>query len=158
MPNNSILPTIFEIWQAPFMDPYRAELFSVGKRMDEWVNEVNQKAHNWCRMNYYSSATEHIYEFIVPGMTKDDIGVSITNQNELNIKSVSAIEHEKNTREYHHQEFSCHPCYRKIVLPEDTITDQGTIKANVVDGILTVTFKRICHEDNDIDATNVIVN
>jgi HSP20 family molecular chaperone IbpA len=158
MSNGLIVPTVLDMWDAPFMDPFRTELFSVGKRMNDWAKEVNQNALQWSRMNYYSSATEYIYEFTVPGMTKDDIRVSITNQNELNINSVSTIESEEIIKGYHHQEFSRHKFSRKVALQEDAITNEGSIKANVVDGILTIIFKRIVPENNGTNSTNVVVN
>lgn len=154
MPHNQLVPTAFDMFKTPLFN----RLYSFDKHMNDWAMEMNQNTLEWARMNYHSTDTEHIYEFTVPGLTKNDVKVSITNHNQLNVKGTYTAEVEDETKGYHHQEFSRRQFSRKVTLPDDAITEKGTIKANVIDGILTVTFGRIVSKKEEKNFTDVVVN
>jgi HSP20 family protein len=73
----------------------------------------------------------------LPGLTKDDIKVDVT-EDRITLQGERRREHEEEKEGVYRSERSYGSFYREIPLPEGTITDQA--KASFKDGVLEITM------------------
>ncbi len=100
-------------------------------------------------INVLEDEKNYTVEVAAPGMTKEDFNVHINDENNLVIsmeKQTKASEPEdgKKDRRYLRREFSYSRFQQTLILPEDV--DKEDIKAQVQDGVLSVTLPRLTPE------------
>ena len=100
-------------------------------------------------INDLEDEKNYTVEVAAPGMTKEDFNVHINDENNLVIsmeKQTKASEPEdgKKDRRYLRREFSYSRFQQTLILPEDV--DKEDIKAQVQDGVLSVTLPRLTPE------------
>ncbi len=113
-------------WLAPRLgrgwlrSPWRSEF-------EEWAPDVEVFHRN----------NELVVRADLPGLTKDDIKVDVT-EDHITLEGERKREHEEEKGGRYRSERSYGSFYREIPLPEGTITDQA--KANFKDGVLEITM------------------
>lgn len=85
--------------------------------------------------NFIESGTEFVIETPVPGLTKEDITVSL-DSGDLLLKAVPRGEEGGSMKKYLRQDFSIPEFTERLVLPEGT--SREGITARVKDGVLTI--------------------
>lgn len=99
------------------------------------------------KMNIRESKNSYTVELAAPGMTKDDLKVTLDNNNTLNIrmeKKEQRNEGKENSRYYRH-EFSYNSFSQSFSLPEDCNVDG--IKAKAENGIVEINIPKKCNEN-----------
>jgi len=108
-------------------------------------------ANTYPRYNHYSTETEHVYEFSLPGMTEDDVKISVDEKERtLTVtgeKKVDAVENgnNKDKRKYHRREFHHRSSFtRTLRVEDDAGIEDGQVAAgyNKETSKLTVRFNR----------------
>jgi HSP20 family protein len=113
-------------WLAPRLG--RSWLRSAWRNeLEEWAPEVEVFHRN----------NELVVRADLPGLTKDDIKVDVT-EDRITLQGERKREHEEEKGGIYRSERSYGSFYREIPLPEGTITDQA--KANFRDGVLEITM------------------
>ena len=92
--------------------------------------------------NLYETDKEFVLELAVPGISKDDVDVSIEGR-DLTIKGSYKNETESNdeSRQYHVKSFQRGEFTRTVTLPNQVNVDN--IKANVKDGVLNLSMPKV---------------
>lgn len=95
------------------------------------------------RVNVYEDQGEYGIEFMVPGITKDEVSVSTSDDNTLDI-TIKPEKHQERVkgRRWYKREYSFlgKQYSQQIYLPEDS--EVSGINAKVKDGILTITIPK----------------
>jgi HSP20 family protein len=113
----SLAPRFGRSW---FRSPWRSEL-------EAWAPDIEVFHRN----------NELVVRADLPGMTKDDIKVDVTEER-ITLQGERRCEHEEEKEGAYRSERSYGSFYREIPLPEGTITDQA--KAHFRDGVLEITM------------------
>ncbi len=112
-------------WLAPRLGPDVGR--PLNRRAEEWLPDVEMLQRN----------NELVIRVDVPGLTKDDVKVDVT-EDAITIQGERRREHEEEKAGVYRSERSYGSFYRCIALPEGAITDQA--KATFKDGVLEVTM------------------
>ena len=113
------------------------------------------------KMNVIETKENYEIQYCVPGLTKDDLKLSIDAEGNLVVEmckvceTKDAKEGEKNSVRYLRREFSSEQFRHTLVLPDDIHRDQ--VKAKVENGILTVTLPRVTMEEKQALVQNIEV-
>ena len=110
-------PRVGRSW---WRSPWRSE-------REEWTPEIEVFHRN----------NELVVRADLPGLTKDDIKVDVT-QDRITLQGERKREHEEEKGGVYRSERSYGSFYRQIPLPEGTITDQA--RANFKEGVLEITI------------------
>ena len=110
---------------------------------NDWMVKANATAP---AINVIENEKEYKVEVAVPGMTKDDFKIQLSDNNEL----VISMEKKNETKEgeekkYLRREFSYSKFEQALVLPDDV--DASKIGANVQDGVLNITLPKLAPEE-----------
>ncbi len=125
----------------------------VTRRNQEFMPTLFNELMNWNeptfstpRMNIVETKNDYQLELSVPGLTKDDLKLSIDAEGNLVIEMVKETKEEKNEeRRYLRHEFSVEHFRQTVMLPEDIHRDQ--IKAKVENGILGIVIPKVTVEE-----------
>jgi len=99
-------------------------------------------------INVIEKENQYDVEVAAPGMTKDDIKVTLNEEDNLVIdleKKVEDKQEEKESGRYLRREFSYTKFHQTLLLPDDV--DREQIAANVEHGVLKVTLPKIKPEE-----------
>ncbi len=130
--------------------PRRIDLFSqLSKEIDSAINEVfgapffvnGLKHKGYPLMDAIRSEDKLILQYTVPGVSKDDLNVEITEENNEKLLTVRGFLHENymhETSKYQIKELSSQEFRRIIRLPDDIADDEPTV--SLKDGILSLEF------------------
>jgi HSP20 family protein len=99
-----------------------------------WRSQSEEWAPN---IEVFHRNNELVVRADLPGLTKDDIKVDVT-EDRITLQGERKREHEEEREGIYRSERSYGSFYREIPLPEGTITDQA--KANFKDGVLEITM------------------
>ena len=106
---------------------------------DEWENTDDFPGQ--LAVDVYETADKLVVKARTAGISKSDLDVSISD-NILTISGVlSGGEYEQTTR-WHIQECYWGEFSRTIVLPVQVREDENSVKAELKDGVLTITFEK----------------
>ncbi len=106
---------------------------------DEWENTDDFPGQ--LAVDVYETADKLVVKARTAGISKSDLDVSISD-NVLTISGVlSGGEYEQTTR-WHIQECYWGEFSRTIVLPVQVREDENSVKAELKDGVLTITFEK----------------
>lgn len=116
---------------------------------NEWLPKANATAPSF---NVIENEKDFEVEVAAPGLTKDDFQIHINDDGDLVInmeKSEKKEEGDKKTRKYLRREFAYSKFQQTLLLPENV--DKKAIKAEVKDGVLTVTLPKLTEPTNKVN-------
>jgi len=133
------------LWRDPFAgfwggrDPFASfwEPFGLATR-GAWPFGAEREAtpNLWSpQMETFQRGSEFVVRADLPGLTKDDVKIDITDDT-LTIEGERREEHEENREDYYRSERSYGSFYRVVPWPEGAITDSA--KANFNNGVLEI--------------------
>jgi len=119
------------------------EFDSLRKEMDRLFNDFYRSVSKgeegfdsvYPLMDVKETKDEFVITAEIPGVSKDDVKISIVN-NQLTIKGEKKCEKKENDEKYHRVERAYGSFQRSFTLPN--LVDSNKIKASFKDGVLTV--------------------
>jgi HSP20 family protein len=109
------------------LDSLLSDIFNTPLTKMEWDTSILRPI----RVNLRETETEFVYEYEVPGISKEDINISMDTGN-LKLEVRNKEEKEK----YHTKEYTSMYRSRVVRLPKNT--NQESIEAELTNGVLTV--------------------
>ena len=86
-------------------------------------------------------------EAAVPGMTKEDINIHLTDDNVLVISMEKKNQEEEKDKKYLRREFSYYKYEQSLILPDDV--EKEKISAKVTDGVLTIELPKMTEQEKE---------
>ena len=106
---------------------------------DEWDNTDDFPGQ--LAVNVYETADKLVVKARTAGISKSDLDVSISD-NILTISGVLSGGEDEQTTRWHIQECYWGEFSRTIALPVQVREDENSVKAELKDGVLTITFEK----------------
>ena len=127
----------------------------VTRRNQDFMPTLFNELLNWNdtnystpRMNIMETKDDYKLELCIPGLTKDDVKLSIDAEGNLVVEMTKETKHEEknnNDVRYLRHEFSVEHFRQTVMLPEDIHKEQ--IKAKVENGILDIVIPKVTVEE-----------
>ena len=107
----------------------------------------NDTTYSTPRMNIMETKDNYKLELCIPGLTKEDVKLSIDAEGNLVVEMVKEMKNEKKNEEmrYLRHEFSVEHFRQTVMLPEDI--HKENISAKVENGILDITIPKVTVEE-----------
>jgi HSP20 family protein len=107
----------------------------------------NDTNYSTPRMNIMETKDNYKLELCIPGLTKDDVKLSIDTEGNLVVEMTKETKNEKKNEEmrYLRHEFSVEHFRQTVMLPEDIHKEQ--ISAKVENGILDIVIPKVTVEE-----------
>ncbi len=107
----------------------------------------NDTTYSTPRMNIMETKDNYKLELCIPGLTKDDVKLSIDTEGNLVVEMTKETKNEKKNEEmrYLRHEFSVEHFRQTVMLPEDIHREQ--ISAKVENGILDIIIPKVTVEE-----------
>ena len=107
----------------------------------------NDNTYSTPRMNIMETKDNYKLELCIPGLTKDDVKLSIDTEGNLVVEMTKETKNEKKNEEmrYLRHEFSVEHFRQTVMLPEDIHKEQ--ISAKVENGILDIVIPKVTVEE-----------
>ena len=107
----------------------------------------NDTTYSTPRMNIMETKDNYKLELCIPGLTKDDVKLSIDAEGNLVVEMTKETKHEEKNNEvrYLRHEFSVEHFRQTVMLPEDIHKEQ--ISAKVENGILDIVIPKVTVEE-----------
>ena len=107
----------------------------------------NDNTYSTPRMNIMETKDNYKLELCIPGLTKDDVKLSIDQEGNLVVEMTKETKHEEKNNDvrYLRHEFSVEHFRQTVMLPEDIHKEQ--IKAKVENGILEIVIPKVTMEE-----------
>ena len=107
----------------------------------------NDTTYSTPRMNIMETKDNYKLELCIPGLTKEDVKLSIDAEGNLVVEMVKETKNEKKNEEmrYLRHEFSVEHFRQTVMLPEDIHKEQ--ISAKVENGILEIVIPKVTMEE-----------
>ena len=107
----------------------------------------NDTTYSTPRMNIMETKDNYKLELCIPGLTKDDVKLSIDTEGNLVVEMTKETKNEKKNEEmrYLRHEFSVEHFRQTVMLPEDIHKEQ--IRAKVENGILDIVIPKVTVEE-----------
>ena len=107
----------------------------------------NDTAYSTPRMNIMETKDNYKLELCIPGLTKEDVKLSIDAEGNLVVEMVKEMKNEKKNEEmrYLRHEFSVEHFRQTVMLPEDI--HKENISAKVENGILDIVIPKVTIEE-----------
>jgi HSP20 family protein len=107
----------------------------------------NDTNYSTPRMNIMETKDNYKLELCIPGLTKEDVKLSIDAEGNLVVEMVKEMKNEKKNEEmrYLRHEFSVEHFRQTVMLPEDI--HKENISAKVENGILDITIPKVTVEE-----------
>ena len=107
----------------------------------------NDNTYSTPRMNIMETKDNYKLELSIPGLTKDDVKLSIDTEGNLVVEMTKETKNEKKNEEmrYLRHEFSVEHFRQTVMLPEDIHKEQ--ISAKVENGILDIVIPKVTVEE-----------
>ena len=106
---------------------------------DEWVE--TDEFPGQLAVDVYETADKLVVKARTAGISKSDLDVSISD-NILKISGILSGGEDEQTTRWHIQECYWGECSRMIALPVPVREDENSVKAELKDGVLTITFEK----------------
>ncbi|MDD2257949.1 Hsp20/alpha crystallin family protein [Candidatus Falkowbacteria bacterium] len=111
--------------------------------INDWSND---QSHDYqLAIDVYQTPSQIIIRAIVPGAEPEDLKISLHNDL-LTIKYQKDDDQDIPEEDYFYRECFFGHCHRSLILPAEV--DNREISANVENGILTITLKRLDYEQD----------
>ena len=108
---------------------------------DEWDNTNTDDFPGQLAVDVYETADKLVVKARTAGISKSDLDVSISD-NILTISGVLSGGEDEQTTRWHIQECYWGEFSRTIALPVQVREDENSVKAELKDGVLTITFEK----------------
>lgn len=108
---------------------------------DEWANDTDDFPGQLA-VDVYETADKLVVKARTAGISKSDLDVSISD-NILTISGVLSGGEDEQTTRWHIQECYWGEFSRTIALPVQVREDENSVKAELKDGVLTITFEKV---------------
>ncbi len=106
----------------------------------------NDTTYSTPRMNIMETKDNYKLELCIPGLTKEDVKLSIDAEGNLVVEMVKETKNEKKEEmRYLRHEFSVEHFHQTVMLPEDIHKEQ--ISAKVENGILDIVIPKVTTEE-----------
>lgn len=107
----------------------------------------NDNTYSTPRMNIMETKDNYKLELCIPGLTKDDVKLSIDQEGNLVVEMTKENKHEEKNNDvrYLRHEFSVEHFRQTVMLPEDIHKEQ--ISAKVENGILDIVIPKVTMEE-----------
>ena len=107
----------------------------------------NDTTYSTPRMNIMETKDNYKLELCIPGLTKDDVKLSIDQEGNLVVEMTKETKHEEKNNDvrYLRHEFSVEHFRQTVMLPEDIHKEQ--ISAKVENGILDIVIPKVTTEE-----------
>ena len=107
----------------------------------------NDTTYSTPRMNIMETKDNYKLELCIPGLTKEDVKLSIDAEGNLVVEMVkeNKVEEKKEEMRYLRHEFSVEHFRQTVMLPEDIHKEQ--ISAKVENGILDIVIPKVTNEE-----------
>ena len=133
------------------------------RRNQEFMPTLFNELMNWNeptfstpRMNIVETKNDYQLELSVPGLTKDDLKLSIDAEGNLVVEMVKETKEDKTEeKRYLRHEFSVEHFRQTVMLPDDIHRDQ--IKAKLENGILGIVIPKVTVEEKQKLIQNIEV-
>ncbi len=106
---------------------------------EEWENTDDFPGQ--LAVDVYKTADKLVVKARTAGISKSDLNVTISD-NILTISGILSGGEDENTTAWHIQECYWGEFSRTIALPVQVKEEEGTVKAELKDGVLTITFEK----------------
>ena len=129
----------------------------VTRRNQDFMPTLFNELMNWNdtnystpRMNIMETKDNYKLELCIPGLTKDDVKLSIDTEGNLVVEMTKETKNEKKNEEmrYLRHEFSVEHFRQTVMLPEDIHKEQ--ISAKVENGILDIVIPKVPVEEKKL--------
>ena len=126
----------------------------VTRRNQDFMPTLFNELMNWNdntfstpRMNIMETKDNYKLELCIPGLTKDDVKLSIDQEGNLVVEMTKETKHEEKNNDvrYLRHEFSVEHFRQTVMLPEDIHKEQ--ISAKVENGILDIVIPKVTTEE-----------
>ena len=107
---------------------------------DDWTDDADDFPGQLA-VDVYETADKLVVKARTAGISKSDLNVTIAD-NILTISGILSGGEDENTTAWHIQECYWGEFSRTIALPVQVKEDEGTVKAELKDGVLTITFEK----------------
>ncbi len=131
-----------EMEETPFIDQadhFANNVETVDGGDEDWVD--TEEFPGQLAVDVYETAEKLVVKARTAGISKSDLNVSIS-ENVLTISGVLSGGEDENTTAWHIQECYWGEFSRTIVLPVPVKEEEGSVKAELKDGVLTITFEK----------------
>lgn len=132
-----------EMEETPFIGEaapqFTGEADPVNGGDEDWVD--TEEFPGQLAVDVYETADKLIVKARTAGISKSDLNVSIS-ENVLTISGVLSGGEDENTTAWHIQECYWGEFSRTIVLPVPVKEEEGSVRAELKDGVLTITFEK----------------
>ena len=108
---------------------------------DEWDNTNTDDLPGQLAVDVYETADKLVVKARTAGISKSDLDVSISD-NILTISGILSGGEDEQTTRWHIQECYWGEFSRTIALPVQVREDENSVKAELKDGVLTITFEK----------------
>ncbi|MBQ6769434.1 MAG: Hsp20/alpha crystallin family protein [Bacteroidales bacterium] len=107
----------------------------------------NDNTYSTPRMNIMETKDNYKLELCIPGLTKDDVKLSIDQEGNLVVEMTKESKHEEKNNDvrYLRHEFSVEHFRQTVMLPDDIHKEQ--ISAKVEHGILDIVIPKVTMEE-----------
>lgn len=110
---------------------------------NNWMEKANATAP---AINVVESDKDYKVEVAVPGMSKEDFNIHLSDENELVISMEKKVGNDnKDDKKYLRREFSYTKFQQSLYLPDNV--DKEKITANVANGVLTIELPKYSQEE-----------
>ena len=115
----------------------------------------NDTTYSTPRMNIMETKDNYKLELCIPGLTKEDVKLSIDAEGNLVVEMVkeNKVEEKKEEMRYLRHEFSVEHFRQTVMLPEDIHKEQ--ISAKVENGILDIVIPKVTVEEKKQAVQNI---
>ena len=135
------LAAIFEETDNTPVDRPEKAALNVETSDDDSVWENTDDFPGQLAVDVYETADKLVVKARTAGISKSDLNVTISD-NILTISGILSGGEDENTTAWHIQECYWGEFSRTIALPVQVKEEEGTVKAELKDGVLTITFEK----------------
>lgn len=129
---------------APIADPSPKAIANVDETSEPGVNDGWDDTDEFpgqLAVDVYETADKLVVKARTAGISKSDLNVTVAD-NILTISGVLSGGEDENTTAWHIQECYWGEFSRTIVLPVQVKEDEDSVRADLKDGVLTITFEK----------------
>lgn len=133
-----------ETESAPLVEPSPKAVMSVEEPSEPGVNDGWDDTDEFpgqLAVDVYETADKLVVKARTAGISKSDLNVTVAD-NILTISGVLSGGEDENTTAWHIQECYWGEFSRTIVLPVQVKEDEDSVRADLKDGVLTITFEK----------------
>lgn len=146
--SNILDPFSLDMW-----DPYDGLPFPSALTSAAQTTSGDMTGFANTRIDWRETPEAHLFKADLPGLKKEEVKVEVEDGRVLQISGERCRECQDDTDKWHRVERSSGKFMRRFRLPENVAMDD--IKANMEDGVLTVTVPKVNEIQRDIKSIDI---